>query len=52
MQKNYILGTETDYHCMNNYGEIIGPLLTFSIKRAIICEFFVANPLDSRVVLY
>ena len=30
---------------MNNYGEIIGSLLTFSIKRAMIGAFFVANPI-------
>ena len=29
----------------------IGHLQTFSIKRAIICEFFVANPLNSCVML-
>ena len=37
---------KTDYHSINNYVEILGPLLTFSIKRAPICEFFVATPPD------
>ena len=32
---------------MNNYGEIIGHLVTFSKKRSMICAFFVANPLIS-----
>ena len=31
--------TKTDYHYVNNYDKIMGPLLTFSITRAIICEF-------------
>lgn len=31
---------------MSNYGEITGPLLTFSIKRAIIYEFFVVKSSD------
>ena len=37
---------KTDYHSINNYVEILGPLLTFSIKRAPICEFFVATTPD------
>ena len=34
-------------HCMNNYGEIIGPLLTLSIKG-----FFVTSHPNSWVILY
>ena len=40
------------HHCMNNHGEIEGPLQTFSTKKAKIYEFFVANPLHSCVMLY
>ena len=37
---------------MNNYGEIIGLLLTFSIHVAMTCEICMTNPLNSSVVLY
>ena len=37
---------------MNNYRVIVGPSLSYNIKRAMICELFVANPPDSQVVLY
>lgn len=37
---------------MNNYGEIIGLLLNFSIHVAMICEICMTNPLNSWVVLY
>ena len=32
---------------MNNFGEIVVPSLSYIIKRAMICNLFVANPLDS-----
>lgn len=37
---------------MNDYGEIIGLLLTFCIHVAMICEICMTNPLNSWVVLY
>ena len=37
---------------MNNYGEIIGLLVTFSIHVAMTCEICMTNPLNSSVVLY
>lgn len=43
---------KTDHLCMNNYGEIIGLLLTFSIHVAMTCEICMTNPLNSSVVLY
>ena len=46
------LHMRTSYYCINTYSEITGPLLTFFIKRAMICEFLIGNPLDSPVVLY
>ena len=36
---------------MNNYGGIIVPSLTFARKRAMIYKFFMANTLNSFVVL-
>ena len=36
---------------MVNYGETIGTSLTFSIKRAMICEFFLANTPNSCSML-
>lgn len=45
-------GKTTSYYCIDTYSEITGPLLTSFIKRAMICEFLIGNPPDSRVVLY
>lgn len=42
---------KTDHHCVNNYGEVIGSSLTCR-KRAMVCEFSVANPENSFMVLY
>ena len=36
---------------MNNYIETIDPLLTFSLKRTMICEYFVANISNFFVML-
>ena len=36
---------------MVNYGETIGTSLTFSIKSAMICEFFMANTPNSCSML-
>ena len=50
--KSYILYWNIDYHYISNYSEIMGPSLIFSGKRAMICEFFVANLSKSCVVVY
>ena len=40
-EKQHILNQNMDYNCMENYGKIKGPsLLTFSTKRAMMCDFF------------
>lgn len=44
--KSHIFYTKAD-HFMNNFGEIVVPSLSYIIKRAMICNLFVANPLDS-----
>ena len=43
--RNYISGTKTDYLCMNNDGEIKGPLVTFSIHGAMHGEIAWSNDL-------
>ena len=45
--KKHIFCTKTDCHCMNKCDEIVGPSQTNSIKRAMICEFILANPPNS-----
>ena len=40
-----------DSHQINNYGETNVPSLTFSMKRAMICEFFEPNSQNSCVML-
>ena len=45
--KNHIFLTKPVYHCMSNYGEFLGPKLTFDVKRVLICKFFVKNLPDS-----
>ena len=42
-EKPHVLYYNIDYHCMQNYGEIIGPSLTFSRERAMIFDFLVTN---------
>ena len=42
---------KTNNLCINNYGEIKGLTLTFSIKRAMICEFFVSSRFFSGLTL-
>ena len=39
-EKQHILNQNIVYNCMENYGEIKGPSLTFSTKRVIIYEIF------------
>ena len=35
---------------MNNYGKQLGPSLTFSIKKVMVCNFFVAKNQNSCVI--
>ena len=33
-------GLKTDFYCMNNYGKVIGSLLSFGKKRAMTWKLF------------
>ena len=45
--KNHIFSTKIDCYCMNNCSEI-----TIITKKELICEFILANPPISKMVLY